>query len=375
MNKNFWYAVATIVGSTVGIGLYGIPFVFEKAGFGIGLLFLIGASGLITLVNLFYGEVILRTHERHQFVGYINKYLGPIARRLSILTFFIASYGALIGVIIISSAFLINILSPYFHLITLTASVIFIVGASALVFFDLRTVSKFDFFIMLLMGIIITMIAASGIKHITWNNYSFAIRDYWFLPFGVVIFALSGMPGVPLAKEVLAGREKQLKKAVLVGTFLPALIYLIFTFIVVGVSGENTTPDAISGLAQPLGQGIVLIGSLFGFLTSSTIFLNMATSLKKSLHEDFHFGYRPAWLLTVLPPYILFLAGVRNFIDIIGMAGGAAISIEIVLLILLYAKAKKNGDRIPEYSINLPKTLLYLIIVVLVFTMIYTLIR
>ncbi len=50
--NKFWYAVAVLVGSTVGVGIYGMPFAFQKAGFGVGLLFLLGVVGLVLLSNL-----------------------------------------------------------------------------------------------------------------------------------------------------------------------------------------------------------------------------------------------------------------------------------------------------------------------------------
>lgn len=362
--NKFWYSVAVLVGSTVGVGLYGIPFTFQKAGFGIGLLFLAGVVGLILLVNLLYGEVVLRTQDRHQFIGYVNKYLGPWARKFNLFVFWIALYGALVGIIIISGDFLSNILSFYFHLSPFTFSTIFIIMASALVFRGLKTVSRFDFFMMLLFGFIVLLIACFGIEHIAGANFTLAVKNFWFLPFGVVLFAMFSMPGIPLVREVLTGSEHKLKKALVIGTLIPAVLYLIFTIVVVGVSGENTSPDAITGLLGFLGSKIVFIGSLFGFLTSTTIFLNLATALKESFQYDFHFRRFWAWLLVMLPPYLLYLSGVRNFIDIIGLVGGVAIGLEVILLIFVYISAKKNGERIPEYSIRLPRVVLYLIIAV-----------
>jgi len=372
--NKFWLAVATLVGSTVGVGLYGIPFAFQKAGFGIGFLFLLGIVGLVLLVNLLYGEVVLRTHERHQFIGYVGKYLDPWAQKLNWFVFWVAVYGALIGIIIISGDFLSNILSFYFHLSPLAFSSIFLIVVSILVLKGLRTVSKFDFFVMLLFGFIALLIAGFGAKHIALANYTLAIRDFWFLPFGVILFAMNATPGVPLVREVLVGNENKLKRALVMGTLIPAALYLIFTLVIVGVAGENTSPDAISGLLSYLGPKIVFIGSLFGFLTSSTIFLNLATALKESFREDFHFKHVWAWLLVMLPPYLLYLSGIRSFIDIIGLVGGLAISLEAVLLVFVYISAKRNGDRIPEYSIRLPRAVLYLIILVFVAAAGYTLI-
>ena len=371
--NKFWYAVAVLVGSTVGVGIYGMPFAFQKAGFGVGLLFLLGVVGLVLLSNLLYGEVVLRTHERHQFVGYVKKYLGPWAQKFNLFLFWVAVYGALVGIIIISGDFLTNILSPYFNFSPFAFSTFFLIAASILVLRGLKTVSRFDFFMMVLLGFIVLLITLLGIKRVDLANYTLGAKDFWFLPFGVVLFAMNSMPGIPLVREALIGSENKLKKALVAGTIIPAILYLIFTIFVVGVSGDFTSPDAISGLLGFLGPKVVFIGSLFGFLTSSTIFLNLATSLKESLRQDFHFNHWWAWLLAILPPYLLFLSGIRNFIDIIGLVGGVAVSLEAILLVFVYISAKRNGDRIPEYSIRVPKPVLYLLMLVFAAGAAYTL--
>ncbi len=370
--NRFWYAVATLVGSTIGVGIYGIPFAFQKAGFGVGFLFLVGVCGLILLSNLLYGEIILRTHERHQLVGYTNKYLGVLARKINLFTFMVGAYGALIGVIIISGGFLANTLSFFIHLSPVYWSTLFVLIASIFIFRGLRTVSRVDFLMMLFFAAIIFLVGFIGINHIDFSNYTIAVKDFWFLPFGIIMFAMSSMPGIPLVREVLVGAEDKLRKALVIGTIIPASLYLIFTLAVVGISGDVTSPDAISGLASFLGLKIVFIGSLFGFLTSSTIFLNLGTALNESLQQDFHFGRRWAWFLTIIPPYILFLSGIRNFIDIISLVGGVAVSVEVVILIFLYAKARKNGDRVPEYSIRVPLPILYLMMALFAAGAVYT---
>ena len=372
MDKRFWYATATLVGSTVGVGIYGIPFAFQKAGFGIGFLFLISVSGLILLSNLLYGEVILRTHGRHQLIGYTNKYLGVWARKINLFTFIVGAYGALIGIIIISGGFLANVFSFFLRLSPASWSTVFILIVSVFIFRGLRTVSRIDFLMMFFFASIILLIGLFGIKSVSLSNYTLAVKNFWFLPFGIVMFAMSSKTGVPLVREVLVGAEDKLRKALTFGTVIPAVFYLVFTLVVVGISGDATSPDAISGLSGFLGTKIIFIGSLFGFLTSFTIFLNLGTALKESFQQDFYFSRRWAWLLVMIPPYVLFLSGVRNFIDIIGLVGGVAVSIEMIILIFLYAKARKNGDRVPEYSIRIPTPVLYLMMALFAAGAVYT---
>ncbi|HLF67181.1 MAG TPA: aromatic amino acid transport family protein, partial [Gammaproteobacteria bacterium] len=92
-DKTFWLGVATLVGGTIGVGVYGLPFTFQKSGFLVGLLFLVGIGGLMLLTSLLYGEVVLRTHERHQLIGYTRKYLGPTLEKINLFTFILSVYG------------------------------------------------------------------------------------------------------------------------------------------------------------------------------------------------------------------------------------------------------------------------------------------
>lgn len=363
------------MGSTVGIGFYGIPFTIQKAGLALGLLFMAAIVGLVLISNLLYGEIVLRTHYRHQFVGYVNKYLGPWARRVNLFIFWVSIYGALVGIIIISGDFLANVLSYYLNFSPAVFSTIFIVLAAILVLAGLRTVSRFDYFMMLLFGAVVVLIAFVGFGQIRLANYAsgaFEINDFWFLPFGVILFAMNAMPGIPLMRQVLTDREQDLKKAIIYGTLAPAVLYLIFALLVFGISGDVTSPDAVSGLQGFLGTRIVIIGSLFGFLTSTTIFLNLAFALRESLREDFRVRRRWVWLLALVPPYLLFLSGIRNFIDIIGLVGGVAISIQTILMIFMYVKTKRNGERVPEYTVRVPRWLLYLMMAVFGLGAVYT---
>src|SRR3989338_3937513 len=102
MINKYWYSVALLIASIVGIGFFGIPYTFAHAGFGVGLVFFLVLTALVLVTNLAYGEVILRTHDHHQFVGFVHTYLGSWARRVNLFTFWVSVYGAIIGVLVIN---------------------------------------------------------------------------------------------------------------------------------------------------------------------------------------------------------------------------------------------------------------------------------
>ncbi|HZZ99298.1 MAG TPA: hypothetical protein VFK07_01130, partial [Candidatus Paceibacterota bacterium] len=65
------------------------------------------------------------------------------------------------------------------------------------------------------------------------------------------------------------------------------------------------------------------------------------------------------------PPILLFFFGIREFINVISLAGGVSIGLEQIMIIFMYAKAKTHGDRLPEYSLNIHPWLLYPIMTIL----------
>ena len=186
-----------------------------------------------------------------------------------------------------------------------------------------------------------------------------------------IIFA--GFSAIPIQRDILRGQENNLKKSILLAVLLTGVLYLLFAFTVLGISGGVTTPDAISGLYEFLGSKIIFLGSLFGILAVSTSFLMLGSAFLDMFHLDYNVPRKLAWLLVVVPPLVLFLGGLRTFIDIISLAGSVAIGLEGIVLTFVYIKSKSKGDRVPEYSLELPKFIYYLLIFVFGAGMVYAL--
>ena len=374
-NKKSLSSIAVLVGGIIGVGIFGVPFVFAKAGFLTGLLFLAGLGVFNLILNLAYGEVILRTDKAHQIVGYAETYLGGFFKKLTFFVFLLSIYSALLAYIIVGGEFLSNILSFKFFLSAETLSIIFFFIVSFVLVGGLKTISAVDLFMgfLYLASIIsIVVLGASGVKL---ENFFLWNREFWFLPYGVVFFALSGMSSVVLQREVLDGSESSLKKSIIWGSLIPPVLYAVFAFIVAGVSGESTSPEAISGLLLFLKPMIVIIGSIFGVLAIFTSFLNLGRILQESFQYDFKLSKFFAWLLALWPPFLLFLFNVRNFINVISLAGALALGIQSIIFIFIYGKVKKMGHRIPEYSLNLPNWFWYLAVAIFIGGVVLTFVK
>lgn len=365
-DKTFLRSAAVLIGTMVGVGVFGIPFAFAKAGFLVGFLFLILIAAATLVMNFMYGEVILRTKAKHQLVGYAQIYLGSVFKKIVFFTTALSGYSALLAYIIVSGDFLSNIFSNFLYISPAAYSWIFFIVCSFLILKGIKTVSWVELFLTALFAAVILVIFLFGIGKINLSNFAGIMPEYWFLPYGIFLFAFAGLSAIPLQRQILAGREDLFKKSILISVLLVAALYFLFAFTVLGISGDTTTPDAISGLFASLGGTIVVFGSLFGVLAVSTSYLMLGTAFLDIFHLDFGVSRKLSWLLVIVPPFVLFLGGMRTFIDVISLAGSVGIGIEGVVLLLLFIKSKSKGDRTPEYSFKLPRWLLYFLAAVFI---------
>jgi len=100
-NKQFVYALATFVGTVIGVGLFGLPYVALKVGFAVVLFYFIFIGIVTALVLLIYGEIILRTEGVHRLPGYAEKYLGIWGKRVAFLSIVLTLVGALLAYLIV----------------------------------------------------------------------------------------------------------------------------------------------------------------------------------------------------------------------------------------------------------------------------------
>ena len=242
---------------------------------------------------------------------------------------------------------------------TATPSVSFFTIVSLLVLSGIKIVAKVELMLSLLFIAIIVLIFGFGAGDINFSNYSSVNLDFWFFPYGVLLFAFGGLPAIPIQRQILSNNEGYFKKSIVTAMLVTGALYLIFGFTVLGISGEATTPDAISGLIEYIGGQVVFLSSLFGVLAVSTSYLMLGTALLEIFYLDYGFNRKASWLLVIIPPLALFLGGLRNFIDVISLAGAVGVGLEAFVLIFMYIKAKSHGDRIPEYSLKIPAWVLY----------------
>ena len=86
MKNKVFRAISALVGTVIGAGIFGIPYVVAKIGFLPGIFYLLTLGTLVLFLNLLYGEVILRTPGDHQLTGYAEIYLGKFGKIWKIIS-------------------------------------------------------------------------------------------------------------------------------------------------------------------------------------------------------------------------------------------------------------------------------------------------
>ncbi len=362
-------ATALLTGTVIGAGVLGIPYAVSQGGFLTGLLTIIIVGLAMLLLHLMYGEVTLRTTGNHQFPGYAEKYLGKWAKKLSIFSLFFGIYGALIAYLIGEG----EALSAIFGLNPLIFSLIFFVIVAVITYKGLNAISKSEIYflaVVLLLVVVISFITITSTKFNPSNLATFNIYNV-LVPFGVILFAFRGFEAVPEMKEYLTKDRKKLKKAIILGSLIPLFAYIIFTFATLGITGGNTTEIVTLGLGNSLGSGMIILGSLFAIFAMLTSFLTLALAMKEIYMFDYNLNPKLSWALTVFIPLIIFLLGVKSFIKVVAITGSLVGGIEGILLILIYWKAKKHGNRIPEFKLRKNYIIGFLIILLFIIGIIY----
>jgi len=360
MTKTFG-AVSTLIGTIIGAGFLGIPYVVMKSGFTIGIIHLLFIAIAVAITTLYLGEIALRTKSKHQLTGYAEKYLGKKGKVWMLIAVGIGLYSALLAYLIGEG----NSLSYLFFNSTdysLQFGIAFWLVLSAITYFGIRALEKGESLGIIIIFILVTSISIISFNKIDLNNLNYINPENFFVPFGVILFAFLGFSVIPEVEIILGKDKKLMKKSIFIAYIIALIVYIIFTIIVLGSQGQSTPQIATLNLGIPF--------ILLGMLTMFTAYLALSTALIDTFKFDLKKSNKKAWLYTIFLPIILFiilnLSNKAEFTKVIGIGGAISGTITAILILLMAKQAKLKGDRKPEYEIPYSKIAVALIILIFV---------
>ena len=230
---------------------------------------------------------------------------------------------------------------------------IFIILGAVLIWKDKKSIGPVELIMLCIFLLAVLFLFIVGLPEIKVANLTTFNSSNLFIPYGVILFSLWGASIVPEIKEELRGDGKKVKKIISTGIVICVAVYIMFSLLVIGVSGPDTTQDAISGLEGGLGRWALAIGYIFGIIATFTSFITLGLTVKKLFWFDYGLPKKLGWVLACFIPLGLFIAGLRSFIDVIGLTGAVMLGMDGILVVLIYLKLKKKESypKLPKLRI------------------------
>lgn len=366
--KRYYLSIATLVGTVVGVGIFGVPYAIRQVGVAVTLVYFLVLGGIQLLQGLFYAEAAIAYPEKSRLVGLVGYFIGPKARRVATASSVMGFWGAMVAYIIVGGTFLSVLFQPVFGGTEFHYQLIWAALGALIVFVGLDFVAKFDLISISALVLAGLAIFAVSFPHIRLDNFVLFTGKDFFLPYGVILFSLSGISAIPEMEDIMEGRHRHFRRSIVAGSLIATLITAAFGFVVYGVTGGATTPDAVIGLRNIVGGSVMLIGAVFGFLAVSTSYLTAGINLRETFEYDYKFHKWSAWFLATAVPVFVFLFGATSFIGIIGFTGAVFGGITAVLVAWMYKRITERRDMrgADEKPLGVPMVFVYLSITVLV---------
>lgn len=362
-------AISLIVTSTIGAGVLGVPYAIAQIGLGLGMLYIIGIGLLMIGMNLLIGEIVVRTKARLHLPGLAKKYLGRVGQILMAIILYSMLFGVLTVYIIGEGETLYALFGGDKDI----WSMLFFLLGSLIIILGLRTAKKAEFILGIGILFVVLVIAAFSSIHIQLNNLQHLDLADLLLPYGVLLFAYHGATGLPEAHSLLDHQNASFKRSIFLAGCITMFVYALFTFVVVGVTGIYTTEIATIGLGEIIGPSMLIFGNIFAILAMGTSYIMAGLALRDSMKWDFGMHHGLATGLTCIVPFLVYFFGIRSFVALIDVIGGVFISLEMLLLLLMYWKAKQLGDLpVGKYKLHHVLPLIGLLLVALAIGVVYS---
>jgi amino acid permease len=356
MKREVFSASLILVGAIVGAGLFVLPGLLATGGWLPFLASLLVFGGGMILLHLLLIEVILRTKEPKYFTGYVGQYLGKTARRTSFLYVFPGLVGTLLVYALMAGEFLALIVQPWLSLTAVWGSLIFLFSLSFFIFRGGKTADAVQKRFTLFLLIVLLATLGYALPRLNWGQFSFFQKPLLLSLPGVVFFSLLGWNALPAMVRHLKKKEskKKVGKIIVFTLSGAAFLYFLFSLAVAGLGINITDWTSLSQLPVSAFY-LAKVLALIGLLASLTSFLSLGNYLKNSLVVDYHFPYWLAAMGTILSPLFLYLLGFQQLLSLMGLVGALMGAIQGWVIVFVFLKARKKGDRSPEYIIRRPR--------------------
>ncbi len=331
--------ILLISGCCIGAGMLGVPVLSAVAGFKpsiamllVGWLFMLCTGLLLLEVNLWFSDDVSIISMAGRSLGFWGKAVGWIGFLFlfyTLMVAYISGSGQLIADF--SSA-----LTPY-RMAPWLGSLILSIVFAIFLYLGTRAVDYFNRWMMV--GLILSYLGlvALGLPHVEMERLGHQEWSLAFLMLPTMIISFGYHNLIPSLTTYFAGDTRKLRTAVIVGSAIPLLIYLVWEFLILGLIPLEGTGGFREGLDQgdlatQLLKGAVggswvptlalyfsffaIVSSLIGVGLSFVDFLADGLHIKKTAKGKFILC-----IAVILPPFLFAIIYPKIFLTALNYAG------------------------------------------------------
>lgn len=375
---------ALLVGGTaIGAGMLALPVVTGMGGFLPAIIIFLICYLFSACTGLLLLEVCLWMPNDANIISMAHHLLGPIGKGAAWVLYLFLFYCLTIAYAAGGGNFISELFGGKFpHSIGV---ILFTAIFGTFVYLGTRAVDRVNFLLMIGLGLSYLFFVALG-----WGEVKlhFLKRVQWFpavmaLPVMFTSFSYQGI--VPSLTTYMERRPKMIRFAILVGTSLPFLAYIVWEYLILGIVSPNGPHGLLHAEAmgysavEPLKYAlpdspIYRIGQSFSFFALTTSFLGVTLGLLDFLADGLQVA-KVGWkkvllaLIVYIPPIIIASINPNIFLRALGYAGGIGCALLLGLLPILMVWVGRYYKGYPAIHKQLPggRILLTLLAIFVVF--------
>ena len=346
-SSRFIGAVLLIAGTAIGIGMLALPLTTGTGGFtGAITATLFWYSYMLITMLVFVDALYLSKQKNINLIGLVRQEFNPACEALTWICFLGLLYAATTAYIlgggqVISAVLEIN----HIQFNTTLASLSFTVILGLTVFYGMNWVDNINRILMIvLIGSFISLLLVTAI-HGDFDNLSSGGKPLYLLAASpTIVLAFSPHPIIPSLREYMLNNKKVLKQALVLGSLIPLICYLIWETVVISLiphDGDQSlmyiikNAHAYGGELKLLSKTLhyryhipiidtlvnsfalsAIITSFVGVVISVTDFLYDGLALHRYKH-----GRPMALMAALFPPVVISQVYPDGFLNLIAYGG------------------------------------------------------
>lgn len=363
-----------IAGTTIGVGMLALPVATGPAGFVPSLTLYLLCWAFMLATGLLLLEISLSMPKEFSFLSMAERLLGPVGKAIFWCVYLFLFLTVMIAHVA-GGASIINDLTGW-ALPTWFGILLYVALFSPVVYLGTRSVDRLN--MLLISGVILSYCAFVYVSYgeVTPALLQHAHWDKTWIALPVLFTAFTFQVIVPTLVTYMERNVRKIRLAIVIGSLIPLVIYLIWEFLILGiVPPEELAQAATAGhhAVEPLRAHVqnpllFSIGKYFAFFTLTTSFIPFALAFFDFLADGLKWKKEgrhrtQLYLLIFGIPTLIAIAYPHLFLIALGYAGGISCALLFGLMPPLMAWIGRYHKHYPAHTRQLPggKAMLFLL--------------